>query len=104
MARQGRSHEPSCGQAAALLCPDGCAAPGRRLRRGVPVSAIPAQRVIFGTSGHRGSSLGDAFNEAHILAVTQAICLHRQAMGISGPLFLGRDTHALSGPALASQW
>jgi len=58
--------------------------------------------VAFGTSGHRGSSLSGAFNEAHILAVTQAICRYRQSKGIDGPLFLGRDTHALSEPAFAS--
>jgi phosphoglucomutase len=59
----------------------------------------PAQRVSFGTSGHRGSSLRSAFNEAHILAITQAICEYRQAQGIDGPLYIGKDTHALSGPA-----
>jgi phosphoglucomutase len=62
----------------------------------------PAQRVAFGTSGHRGSSLKNSFNEAHILAISQAICEHRRAQGITGPLFLGMDTHALSEPALAS--
>ena len=67
-----------------------------------PDPAISAQRVAFGTSGHRGSSLDHAFNEAHILAITQAICLYRQQHGINGPLFLGIDTHALSEPALAS--
>ncbi len=67
-----------------------------------PDSADPAQRVAFGTSGHRGSSLKNSFNEAHILAVSQAICEFRQAQGISGPLFIGMDTHALSEPALAS--
>jgi len=59
----------------------------------------PAQQVLFGTSGHRGSSLDGSFNEAHILAITQAICEHRSAQGISGPLLLARDTHALSLPA-----
>ncbi len=59
----------------------------------------PAQQVSFGTSGHRGSSLDGAFNEAHILAVTQAICEYRQAQGIDGPLFMGKDSHALSSPA-----
>jgi phosphoglucomutase len=59
----------------------------------------PGQRVAFGTSGHRGSSLRGSFNEAHILAVTQAICEYRRAQGIDGPLFLGKDTHALSAPA-----
>lgn len=57
------------------------------------------QRVRFGTSGHRGSSLNGTFNEAHVLAITQAICNYRQAHDIAGPLFLGKDTHALSGPA-----
>ncbi len=60
------------------------------------------QLVSFGTSGHRGSSLKKSFNEDHILAITQAICLYRKAQGITGPLFLGRDTHALSEPALAT--
>lgn len=67
-----------------------------------PDPANPAQRVAFGTSGHRGSSLRDSFNEAHILAVSQAICEFRKAQGITGPLFIGMDTHALSEPALAS--
>ena len=57
------------------------------------------QRVAFGTSGHRGSSLRTSFNEAHILATTQAICEYRTAGGATGPLFLGQDTHALSEPA-----
>ncbi len=61
-----------------------------------------AQQVVFGTSGHRGSSLDGAFNEAHILATTQAIVEYRAAQGITGPLFLGRDTHALSEPAWSS--
>jgi phosphoglucomutase len=59
----------------------------------------PHQRVSFGTSGHRGTSANGSFNEAHILAVTQAICEYRAARGIGGPLFIGKDTHALSGPA-----
>jgi phosphoglucomutase len=67
-----------------------------------PDPAVPAQRVAFGTSGHRGSSLDHAFNEAHILAITQAICLYRRQQGINGPLFMGIDTHALSEPAVAS--
>lgn len=67
-----------------------------------PDPAVPAHRVAFGTSGHRGSSLDHAFNEAHILAISQAICLYRQQQGIDGPLFLGIDTHALSEPAFAS--
>ncbi|MGI4877601.1 MAG: phosphoglucomutase (alpha-D-glucose-1,6-bisphosphate-dependent) [Janthinobacterium lividum] len=68
----------------------------------VPDPAIAAQRVAFGTSGHRGSALDTAFNEAHILAVTQGVCDWRSSQGIDGPLFIGRDTHALSEPALAS--
>jgi phosphoglucomutase len=67
-----------------------------------PDPSVPAQRVVFGTSGHRGSSRDHAFNEAHILAITQAICPYRQQQGIDGPLFIGRDTHALSEPAFAS--
>ena len=67
-----------------------------------PDPHILAQRVVFGTSGHRGSSFDRAFNEWHILAITQAICLYRQRQKIDGPLFLGIDTHALSRPALAS--
>jgi phosphoglucomutase len=67
-----------------------------------PDPAIAAQRVAFGTSGHRGSAFDVAFNEAHILAISQAICLYRKSQGIDGPLFLGMDTHALSEPAFAS--
>src|ERR1700730_2395073 len=59
----------------------------------------PEQRVSFGTSGHRGSSLRGSFTEAHILAITQAICDFRHMQCTDGPLFMGRDTHALSGPA-----
>src|SRR5687768_7504826 len=62
----------------------------------------PAQRVAFGTSGHRGSAFKCSFNEAHILAITHAICGYRKRHGIDGPLFLGMDTHALSGPACVS--
>jgi phosphoglucomutase len=69
---------------------------------GTPDVSDPAQRVSFGTSGHRGSSLKNSFNEDHILAISQAICEHRHAKDISGPLFLGMDTHALSEPAFAS--
>jgi phosphoglucomutase len=68
----------------------------------VPDPSIPAQRVAFGTSGHRGSALQKAFNEWHILAITQAICLYRKLQHTDGPLFLGMDTHALSVPAFAS--
>jgi phosphoglucomutase len=64
-----------------------------------PDPSVAAERVSFGTSGHRGSSLSGSFNEAHILAVTQAICEHRRAHGVDGPLYLGKDTHALSEPA-----
>jgi phosphoglucomutase len=67
-----------------------------------PDAAEAAQRVAFGTSGHRGSSLDRAFNEWHILAITEAICQYRQQQGTTGPLFLGIDTHALSVPACAS--
>jgi phosphoglucomutase len=68
----------------------------------VPDVEVPAQRVSFGTSGHRGSAFDVAFNEAHILAISQAICLHRKSQNISGPLYLGMDTHALAVPAFAS--
>lgn len=68
----------------------------------VPDPAMPEQRVAFGTSGHRGSAFEKAFNEWHILAISQAICLYRKEQKINGPLFLGMDTHALSVPALAS--
>ena len=68
----------------------------------VPDPAVPEQRVAFGTSGHRGSSFKRAFNEWHILAITQAICLYRKQQGTDGPLFLGIDTHALSVPACAT--
>src|SRR3954462_6498719 len=67
-----------------------------------PDLSDPGQRVVFGTSGHRGSSLTGAFTEAHIVATTQAICDYRRAQGIAGPLFMGRDTHGLSEPAWAS--
>jgi len=67
-----------------------------------PDPADPLQRVAFGTSGHRGSSLKNSFNEDHILATTQAICDHRRETGLTGPLFVGIDTHALAEPALAS--
>jgi phosphoglucomutase len=69
---------------------------------GQPDPSDPAQRVAFGTSGHRGSSFRNAFNEAHILATTEAICRYRVQRGYGGPLFLGRDTHALSAPATAT--
>ncbi|MEO8007865.1 MAG: alpha-D-glucose phosphate-specific phosphoglucomutase, partial [Betaproteobacteria bacterium] len=68
----------------------------------VPDAAVPAQRVAFGTSGHRGSAFDRTFNEWHVLAVSQAICDYRRRQGINGPLYLGIDTHALSVPACAS--
>jgi phosphoglucomutase len=67
-----------------------------------PDASVPGQRVAFGTSGHRGSAFEKAFNEWHILAISQAICLYRKQQRIDGPLFLGMDTHALSVPALTS--
>ncbi|HEY8335857.1 MAG TPA: phosphoglucomutase (alpha-D-glucose-1,6-bisphosphate-dependent) [Tardiphaga sp.] len=69
---------------------------------GKPDPAVAAQRVAFGTSGHRGSAFNTSFNENHILAISQAICDYRRGAGIDGPLFLGIDTHALAEPALAS--
>jgi phosphoglucomutase len=69
---------------------------------GRPDPSVPSQRVAFGTSGHRGSSFEDAFNEWHVLAISQAICDYRKQNGIDGPLFLGIDTHALSTPAFNS--
>ncbi len=67
-----------------------------------PDPTIATQRVSFGTSGHRGSAFAGAFNEAHILAITQAVCLYRRHVGFDGPLFIGMDTHALSEPAFAT--
>lgn len=67
-----------------------------------PDVSDPAQRVAFGTSGHRGSAFANSFNEDHILAVSQAICEYRKAEGYNGPLFMGKDTHALSEPAMAT--
>lgn len=69
---------------------------------GKPDAGVPEQQVSFGTSGHRGSSFSNSFNEDHILAITQAICIYRAIQKISGPLFLGYDTHALSAPAFAT--
>jgi phosphoglucomutase len=69
---------------------------------GKPDPSVPSQRVAFGTSGHRGSAFDNAFNEDHILAISQAICQHRAQNGVDGPLYIGIDTHALSEPALAS--
>src|SRR2546422_1978821 len=65
----------------------------------IPDPSVPAQRVAFGTSGHRGSSFDKTFNEWHVLAISEAICRYRRQQGIDGPLFLGIDTHALSVPA-----
>ena len=67
--------------------------------RNTPDVSQATQRVAFGTSGHRGTALNGSFNEAHILAITQAVCEYRAGAGITGPLFLGKDTHALSAPA-----
>ena len=67
-----------------------------------PDPSEPAQQVVFGTSGHRGSSLTNSFNQDHILAISQAICEYRASQKINGPLFMGMDTHALSEPALAT--
>jgi phosphoglucomutase len=69
---------------------------------GQPDPAVPSQRVAFGTSGHRGSSFNNAFNEAHIVAISQALCDYRRQCGIDGPLFMGIDTHALAEAAFAS--
>ena len=69
---------------------------------GMPDPQEPGQRVSFGTSGHRGSSFANSFNERHILATTEAICRYRREQGTTGPLFLGMDTHALSEPAFAT--
>src|SRR5271156_3878381 len=67
-----------------------------------PDPSVPAQRVAFGTSGHRGSSFEVGFNEGHVLSISQGICEYRRRQGIDGPLFMGFDTHALSAPAFAS--
>jgi phosphoglucomutase len=73
-----------------------------RAYRDVPDANDPAQRVAFGTSGHRGSAFERSFNEAHILAIVQAVCEYRRKHAIAGPLYLGKDTHALSAPAQCS--
>jgi phosphoglucomutase len=67
-----------------------------------PSPSVPAQRVALGTSGHRGCSLENSLNEAHILAITQAICRYRKKESIDGPLYIGFDTHVLSEPAFKS--
>src|SRR5664280_1045692 len=64
-----------------------------------PDPSVPAQAVAFGTSGHRGSALSRSFNENHIIATTEAICRYRRRQGTTGPLFIGKDSHALYGPA-----
>src|SRR5690349_1290699 len=69
---------------------------------GRPDPGERSQRVSFGTSGHRGTSFANSFNEAHILSITQAICEYRAQNGVTGPLFLAKDTHALSEPAFVS--
>src|SRR5665647_2848589 len=69
---------------------------------GAPDPSQPSQRVHFGTSGHRGSAFTNSFNEGHVLAIAQAICLYRERSGTHGPLFVGIDTHAISRPALAT--
>ena len=69
---------------------------------GIPDPSVTEEKVSFGTSGHRGSSFKNSFNENHILAITQAICLYRKEQKIDGPLYLGFDTHALSAPAYAT--
>ncbi len=68
----------------------------------VPDVSVPEQKVSFGTSGHRGSADSISFNEQHILAITQAIVEYRKSQGITGPIYVGRDTHALSEPAQQS--
>jgi phosphoglucomutase len=92
--RAGRPADPSI-----LVDVDGLVRAYYDLR---PDPAVPTQRVAFGTSGHRGSAFNTAFNEAHIVATTEAICRYRAAQGTDGPLFIGRDTHALSEPAFRS--
>ena len=69
---------------------------------GHPDPTVPTERVAFGTSGHRGSAFTNSFNEAHILAITQAICEYRRRQGTDGPLYLAMDTHALAEPAFAT--
>ncbi len=68
----------------------------------MPDPSQPSQRIHFGTSGHRGSAFRNSFNELHIVAIAQAICLYRRQHGIDGPLFIGIDTHALSRPAFVT--
>ena len=95
-------YRPAAGTPAAAIAPVDIPALVSAYYTGQPDTAVPAQRVAFGTSGHRGSSFKLSFNEFHVLAITQAICDYRKRAAISGPLFLGTDTHALSVPALSS--
>ena len=96
------SISPAAGTPARNLAPVDVAALIAAYYANVPDADVPAQRVAFGTSGHRGSPLAGSFNEAHVLAIIQAICLYRARNGISGPLFIGIDTHAVSAPAFRS--
>jgi phosphoglucomutase len=93
------ANDPRAGQPADPATLVDVAALVRAYTEIVPDPSDPAQRVAFGTSGHRGSSFRGAFNEAHILAISEAICRYRELRGYDGPLFLGRDSHALSEPA-----
>src|SRR5271170_1973222 len=90
---------PLAGQPAPASMLVDLAALGRAYDHDHPDPGEAEQRVAFGTSGHRGSSLRRSFNEDHILAITEAICDYRAAQGVSGPLYVGADTHALSEPA-----
>lgn len=96
------SVHPLAGQSAAQAAPANVPRLVSAYYTGLPDPSIRSQRVAFGTSGHRGSSVNNAFNEAHILATTEAIFRYRKSQGVTGPLFLGMDTHALSEPAFAS--
>src|SRR5689334_16111435 len=93
------SAHPLAGQPAPASLLIDVAALDRDYYQKQPDLSDPTQLVSFGTSGHRGTPLDGTFTEAHILAVTQAICEYRKAAGIDGPLYLGKDTHAASGPA-----
>jgi phosphoglucomutase len=95
-------HHPRAGQPAKPSDLIDLAALERAYYTLLPDADNPAQRVAFGTSGHRGSPFNTTFNETHILAITQALCEYRQAQGTTGPLFIGRDSHAASVPALRS--
>jgi phosphoglucomutase len=97
--RESMSIHPRAGMPASRDDLIDVAALERAFYERLPDPRDPAQRVAFGTSGHRGSALSASFNAAHIHAITQAICEYRSAQGFDGPLFLGKDTHALSGPA-----